>query len=162
MFKCYIYIWIYNQKPSDYNSSFSTSYNFFDELELFRPVKIFCDELQLSASYHFRRRSTVRQTETAELLRLHRLLRRNRDDGSEGPRLPDCQVGQDFCVQLHVATVQRLAHVPSVVAVFGRGRVDSCNNKINFVFLNLITVFEMNSLNGIINVLSDKKLNYKV
>jgi hypothetical protein len=58
--------------------------------------------------------------------------------------------------------VQRLAHVPSVVAVFGRGRVDSCNNKINFVFLNFITVFEMNSLNGIINVLSDKKLNYKV
>lgn len=118
---------------------FSTTYNF-RQVTTFSTSQIFCDELQLSASYHFRRRSTVRQTETAELLRLHRLLRRNRDDGSEGPRLPDCQVGQDFGVQLHVATVQRLAHVPSVVAVFGRGRVDSCNNKINFDVLYLITV----------------------
>ena len=80
---------------------------------------------ELSTVDDFSSRATVRLAKTSKSRRLHAFVSRHRDNRSEGSRLPDGQVGQDFGVELDVAPVQGLSHVPRVVAVLGRGGVNS-------------------------------------
>ena len=81
---------------------------------------------QFSTTDYFSSGPTVWKSKSSKFLRLHCFVSRNRHNRPESAWLPDCHVGQDLGIELYVASMQSLPHVPCIIAVFCSSSIDSC------------------------------------